>query len=228
MREKDDVRQDDDGEKTHGGVQIKMKKWTQAEIDALKCGSDGILRIDGDLRGCNLYGRNRVYIGADSIIGDNCHVGAGCHIGENCQIGKGFSTGQFAKVGDNCHIGENAHIGFGSRIGSGCCLASGCTIEEETVIAEDAELPTPCVLYGVNGVIGRTRMTLGPVKGRRLQAVKAVQEGETRIYVHCTGLEIMPIEDMASRAARMMREGQGETWRAVMAALSYIAAHYGR
>ncbi|MBP3656663.1 MAG: hypothetical protein J6K32_08210 [Clostridia bacterium] len=202
-----------------------MKIWTQEQMDAEKSGLDGVLRIGGDLRACNLYGRSRVHIAPDSLIGERCILGDSCVIGEGCQAGKGLTTGRFTKIGDNCRLGENAHIGFGSRIGSGVSLASGCVIEEETQIAEDAELPTPCTLYGVRGVIGHTRITMGPIMGRRIQAVKALQEGGTQIYVHCTGTEMMTIDEMAA-AARRMRGGHRETWDAVLEALAFIAARY--
>lgn len=206
-----------------------MRKWTQAELDAEKPDLTGILNLGtGDFRGCLFYGRHRVHIGPDSLLGDGVHLGENCKIGEGSQIGERFMSGDFCEIGERCHFGVGAHIGFGSKIGAGSCLATGCTILRETILCEGVRLPDDCELFGVKGVRGKSMLRVGPIVGRHVMAFIAEdEEGKKKVYAGCTGVEVRELEAFKAYVEkRMQRPGSDVTWAGMALAAGYISGHF--
>ncbi len=212
-----------------------MKRWTQTELDLHKDNLGGVLDLGtGDFRDVKFYGRSRVVIGANSILGEGVQLGIGCQIGENSSIGKDFSSNSFLRVGENCHFGEGAHIGFGSLIGAGCCFAAPCAIEEETLIREGVELPRTCTVYGVSGVDGKTFFRMGPIAGRALYAFEVVSpDGTRRTWAGCTGIAPAPLTDFIKYAKeraqnRAVSAWQDDTWQRLHMAATYVYSHFAQ
>lgn len=210
-----------------------MRKWTQAELDAQRCETSGVLNLGtGDFRDCQFYGRSRMVIGPHSLIGDNAVLGTGCVIGEGCTIGEGFSSREFLHIGENCHFGAKAHIGFGSMISAGCCFGEGCEIREETLIREGVELPRSCTVYGVAGVDGRTMLRMGPIAGRALYAFEVAHENGTRVvWAGCTGVAPAPLKEfMTYTESRARNHTFGlvadDTWKRLYLAATYVYSHF--
>lgn len=215
-----------------------MKKWTQAELDAQRADLGGVLNLGtGDFSACQFYGRSRVTIGANSVLGDGVQLGTGCAIGEGTTIGEGFSSNSFLRVGENCHFGKGAHIGFGSMIGAGCCFAAPCSIEDETIIREGVELPRGSTVYGVGGVDGKTFFRMGPIAGRALYAFEVENpDGQRRVWAGCTGVAPAPLTDFIKYAAeraenRKLREysaWRDDTWERMHLAATYVWSHFAQ
>lgn len=211
-----------------------MKRWTQQELDAVRGDSAGqIILGTGDFSECNLYGRNRVVIGADSIIGAGMQKGDSCEIGERCQIGEGFSARKYCKIGEGCHFGPGAKIGEASMIGAGCCFGDGCEIAPETMIREGVELPRRCTVFGIEGVDGKSMLRMGPIIGRQVYAFEAAgQDGARRVYAGCTGVPAGTLTAFAAYIAeRQARQPfaahHDDTWSRMRRAAAYIYDHFG-
>ena len=210
-----------------------MKRWTQTELDAQRGDLGGVLDLGtGDFSECKFYGRSRVVIGPNSILGDGAQLGACCQIGEGTTIGDGFVSGQFLRVGENCHFGTGAQIGFGGMIGAGCCFAAGCQIGEETIIREGVELPRECTIYGVAGVDGKTLFRIGPIAGRALSAFEVMgKDGGRRVWAGCTGIAPMPLLDFIKYAKertmnRTDAAWKDDTWPRMHMAATYVYSHF--
>ena len=88
-----------------------MKKYTQADFDALVRDKEGYLHIpSGDWTGVDFGGQIKL------IFGDECTLGNWCTLGDECTLGNR------CRLGDECTLEkdrvENAVFFFASNIGS--------------------------------------------------------------------------------------------------------------
>ena len=94
-----------------------MKKYTQADFDALVRDEKGYLNIpSGDWTGVDFGGQIKL------IFGDGCKLGDWCTLGNGCKLGDGCKLGGWCKLGDECTLEcervKNAAFFFASNIGS--------------------------------------------------------------------------------------------------------------
>lgn len=115
-----------------------MKKYTQAEFDAIKRDEDGYLRLPtGDYCDVDFEGASRVIIGASSELGNGCELGDECELGNGCTLGDGCKLGNWCKLGEGCTLeSDRVHnathfkvSNIGSRNGSAYCYCDTYTGE---------------------------------------------------------------------------------------------------
>ena len=94
-----------------------MKKYTQAEFDAL-------LRDEGGVKICPAGDYTEV-----KSFGAECSFGPGCDFGAWCSFGAGCSFGERCSFGAGCSFGERCSFGAWCSFGEQCDFSAGCVCE---------------------------------------------------------------------------------------------------
>ena len=112
-----------------------MKKYTQAEFDAIPVDENGIRHCPtGDYTAINRFGAHCSF-GAGCSFGAHCRFGAGCSFSAVCSFGAGCSFGEICSFGAGCSFGEicsfGAHCSFGvvCSFGARCRFGAHCICE---------------------------------------------------------------------------------------------------
>lgn len=80
---------------------------------------------------------NPVFIGENSVYGENCYIGAFVYIGKNVHIGSHTKIYPHTYIGDNVIIGNYSTIYAGCKIYKDCKIGNHVTIHAGTVIGSD-------------------------------------------------------------------------------------------
>ena len=201
-----------------------MRRWTQAEYDAVKS-ENGLYHLgSGDFRGVDFRSRHGVIIGPNSMLGSRVRLGVGCRIGDYTTAGEDFCDQGNLKIGEHCHFGERAEIGENAVVGRATCFASGVKIGADTTLCEDVQLPAECgYLFNSRAIRadGRSLIRLSPVAGRTTMVVmhglmSTLEEFERRTQ------HLLAIAE-AEGAGRRLMDAQD-----LHAAAMYIKAHFER
>ena len=97
-----------------------MKKYTQAEFDAIPVDENGIKHCPtGDYTAIDRFGRG-------CRFGEDCRFGAGCRFGAACRFGVGCRFGAHCSFGVDCSFGEYCSFGEGCRFGAACRFGEDC------------------------------------------------------------------------------------------------------
>ena len=100
-----------------------MKKYTQAEFDAIPVDENGIKCCPtGDYTAINCFG-------AHCRFGEVCRFGAGCSFGVDCSFGAHCRFGAGCSFGEVCRFGAGCSFGEGCRFGAGCSFGEYCICE---------------------------------------------------------------------------------------------------
>lgn len=94
---------------------MALKKYTQAEFDALPANKDG-----GKICPTGDYTEIR-YFPAFTELGNGCKLGIGCTLGIDC------------KLGDKCKLGNGCDLGNGCKLGNFCVLGKNISFESGRV-----------------------------------------------------------------------------------------------
>lgn len=92
--------------------------------------------------------RDRIAIGADSNVQDNCVVH--CSPGHPVEIGREVSVGHGAVL-HGCIIGDRVLIGMGAVVLNGALIGPDSVIGAGAVVTEGATIPPGSVVLGVPG-----------------------------------------------------------------------------
>lgn len=183
-----------------------MRRWTQADYDALKRTENGYELGSGDFRKIDFKGRHDVIIGPHSLLGDNVRLGVGCRIGDHTDIGAQFEDQGRLVVGEHCHFGEHAHIDEYAVIGRETCFAFGVQICGGATLGENVQLPEKCgYLFSRQalGANGKSLIRLYPVAGRTICAFEADYR-EKRQPVAVMQDRLYTLEEFEERTARLL------------------------
>lgn len=100
-----------------------MKKYTQAEFDAIPVDENGIRHCPtGDYTAINRFG-------AACRFGECCSFGTGCSFGAHCSFGEYCSFGEVCSFGAACRFGAHCNFGEDCRFGAVCRFGAHCTCE---------------------------------------------------------------------------------------------------
>ena len=102
-----------------------MKKYTQAEFDAIPVDENGIRHCPtGDYTAINRFGE-ACRFGECCRFGAHCSFGAGCGFGAGCRFGVGCSLGEVCHFGAACRFGKCCSFGAACRFGAHCICEFG-------------------------------------------------------------------------------------------------------
>lgn len=209
-----------------------MKRWTQAEFEAMRGGLDGCRHLPaGDWSGVDLRGQNRLIFAPHSILGDYAGIGALCELGDHCEVGEKFSAGGGLIVGACCRFGKNAFIGSGARIGRSVSFGEGaCLPNEDLELGDGLDVAGECRLFGVRGVLGSS-ITKIYMTGKATLYAFQKKSGEAFVSVESRTLTLEEFEERAVEDACMhgMTQTPQEIHRAreMMAAAKYLRTLFG-
>jgi carbonic anhydrase/acetyltransferase-like protein (isoleucine patch superfamily) len=94
--------------------------------------------------------RDRIAIGADSNVQDNCVVH--CSPGHPVTIGREVSVGHGAIL-HGCTIGDRVLVGMGAIVLNGAVVGEDSLIGAGAVVTEGAQIPPGSVVVGVPGKV---------------------------------------------------------------------------
>ncbi len=94
--------------------------------------------------------RDRIAIGADSNVQDNCVVH--CSPGHPVTLGREVSVGHGAVL-HGCTIGDRVLVGMGAVVLNGAVVGEDSVIGAGAVVTEGAEIPPGSVVLGVPGKV---------------------------------------------------------------------------
>ena len=102
-----------------------MKKWTQAEVDAVQPDENGWRHFPaGDYTQIRRFGEWCTF-GEGCRFGMLCSFGERCSFGELCRFGEGCSFGELCRFGEGCSFGKLCRFGEGCSFGKGCSFERG-------------------------------------------------------------------------------------------------------
>ena len=96
--------------------------------------------------------RERITIGADSNVQDNCVVH--CSPGRPVTIGREVSVGHCAIL-HGCTIGDRVLVGMGAIVLNGAVVGEDSLIGAGAVVTEGAQIPPGSVVVGVPGRVAK-------------------------------------------------------------------------
>ncbi len=94
--------------------------------------------------------KDRIAIGADSNVQDNCVVH--CSAGRPVTLGREVSVGHGAIL-HGCTIGDRVLVGMGAIVLNGAVIGEDSLIGAGAVVTEGAEVPPGSVVVGVPGKV---------------------------------------------------------------------------
>ena len=104
---------------------MELKKYTQAEFDAIPVDENGIRHCPtGDYTKIREFGAYCSF-GAGCRFGAHCNFGAVCRFGVECEFGLGCSFGEVCSFGAGCSFGEICSFGAHCRFGAHCICEFG-------------------------------------------------------------------------------------------------------
>jgi hypothetical protein len=106
-----------------------MKKYTQAEFDALPIVGGARQCPTGDYTGINDFGE-------ECRFGEQCRFGEECSFGARCSFGVWCSFGARCSFGVWCRFGEECRFGARCRFGEECSFGARCSFGEECHFGE--------------------------------------------------------------------------------------------
>ena len=108
---------------------MELKKYTQAEFDAIPVDENGIRRCPtGDYTAINRFGAHWSF-GAGCSFGAHCRFGAGCSFGARCRFGAHCicEFGQFVSMLSAGGFGSCGRTTYFFLLSDGCiCVRCGC------------------------------------------------------------------------------------------------------
>lgn len=96
--------------------------------------------------------RDRISIGADSNVQDNCVIH--CSTGRPVTIGREVSVGHGAIL-HGCTIGDRVLVGMGAIVLNGAVVGEDSLIGAGAVVTEGARIPPGSVVVGVPGKVAK-------------------------------------------------------------------------
>jgi carbonic anhydrase/acetyltransferase-like protein (isoleucine patch superfamily) len=121
--------------------------------------------------------RDRIAIGADSNVQDNCVVH--CTPGYPVTIGREVSVGHGAVL-HGCTVGDRVIVGMGAIVLNGAAVGEDSLIGAGAVVTEGAQIPPNSVVLGVPGKVVKLTTEEQRAKIRRNAATYVELAGRYR------------------------------------------------
>ena len=121
--------------------------------------------------------RDRIAIGADSNVQDNCVVH--CTPGYPVMIGREVSVGHGAVL-HGCTVGDRVIVGMGAVVLNGAAIGADSLIGAGAVVTEGAQIPPNSVVLGVPGKVVKQTTDEQRAKIRRNAATYVELAGRYR------------------------------------------------
>ena len=166
-----------------------MKKYTQADVDAIERDENGWRYMPKGEYDEGVYFGDKCVIAEDSILSegcamgdycligdysklsDFCALGNNCKIGDHCELGDGCRLGDRCELGDDCKLGNNCELGNACRLGNRCELGDGCRMGDRCEMGDWCKLGDRCGLgVGCKAEGGKVEIKnyikIGPIGSR--------------------------------------------------------------
>lgn len=141
-----------------------MKRYTQADFNALVRDEDGYLRLPtGDWCGVYFDGADRLIFANVCKLGNGCKLGNYCRLDDDCKLGNRCKLGNDCKLGDWCKIGTNCTMESGRVQNAAFFFVSNIGSENRTAYAYcnaktgDIYVRAGCWFSGLDDFIKRVR-----------------------------------------------------------------------
>jgi carbonic anhydrase/acetyltransferase-like protein (isoleucine patch superfamily) len=121
--------------------------------------------------------KDRIAIGADSNVQDNCVVH--CSAGRPVTLGREVSVGHGAIL-HGCTVGDRVLVGMGAVVLNGAVIGEGSLIGAGALVTEGAQIPPNSVVLGVPGKVVKLTTEEQRAKIRRNAATYVELAGRYR------------------------------------------------